>query len=659
MTDLFPIIDRENHYLISLDGYESKMIEIEGIDFDQLDQESSESFFNDLSDSLDSLKDGELIKFYSIQNRHFIQLNKESNLNFNLKTKPLHDSLELFFGDSEINSNIVFYDNYLTINNDYLKLISIKEFSNLEINQSFLPEDLEYVVMLRKIAHSDSEKMLESKRNSSSVNDHKYKKDIQGQLIYDQAESLLHRLKNGETSLFNMEMYILVRANSLSELNNKTNIVIEYFRLNKTSLFIEGHNPFKGKTGIQNCYRSLIPGVNCQLNRRNIPNITDHLKYLLPVNKSFIHDEGIEFFDQRDNPIFLDIRNPMFKNKNTLISGPSGVGKSFLANILIQGYANEIPSLIIDQGGSFRRTTRYFGGVELHLALNPMQFKEKYFLADFITSVCGSNVFNKLERGKLLKHIEGFLETNDTNKFFDLIEHLEESYFKDLSLYFEPIKEYFSEDVIPFKKILYVDLEKYPKEILKPLLLNLLQYYENIESPNKQMVIDEVIEHLETNARFVDQRIRKDRKKGGNITIITQLIDDLIIESENDDRHIGSSLINNAHLFFLFPQVVERCKHISYFDKEKMNQCRFKKGYYSECYFKTFDSEIRKIIKIRVTPLRIELNHTEKGADEGLNNYLEEYSKFYNNEQEAIDAYVGMKYVKNITNEYINDYIWE
>ena len=94
----------------------------------------------------------------------------------------------------------------------------------------------------------------------------------------------------------------------------------------------------------------------------------------------------------------------------------------------------------------------------------------------------------KVRRARLLKEIKSALET--VNSFDGLIESLNKT-FDGIKDYFEETKDYFSSEEIEKKRILYVDVENYPKSIVTPLIIFLLEYFKNISESQKILVFDE------------------------------------------------------------------------------------------------------------------------------------------------------------------------
>ena len=124
-------------------------------------------------------------------------------------------------------------------------------------------------------------------------------------------------------------------------------------------------------------------------------------------------------------------------------------------------------------------------------------------------------------------------------------------------------------------------------------------------------------------------------------------------------NELCNSITNNSYFKVFFPQELESSNEISEFDLSNLASLQFKKGSYSDCYLKSTDSRFRKNIRNFLTPLELELFHTEVGEDDHLNKFLKKNGAFFKNNKEAINAFIGLKYAKD-TNSFndSNSFIW-
>ncbi|HAZ11768.1 MAG TPA: hypothetical protein DCY86_03195, partial [Bdellovibrionales bacterium] len=250
--------------------------------------------------------------------------------------------------------------------------------------------------------------------------------------------------------------------------------------------------------------------------------------------------------------------------------------------------------------------------------------------------------FGKLEKGRLLKVIKEILPAVST--FKELLNRLDEE-FKGLSLYFEEIKDYITDQELEFRPILYVDIENFPKGIVAPIIIYLLEYFKNIPAREKILVFDECWSFLKDHASYIDECFRTFRKSGAFPIAISQAMKDFSIF----DRELGQAITNNSYFKVYFPQELTPDNELSSFDIERVNSLGYEKGVYSECYLKSSDNSYRKIIRNYLSPLELELFHTEAGGDEKLMRFLEHFGKFFKTTPEAIQSFVRLKHEQDKT----------
>jgi hypothetical protein len=298
--------------------------------------------------------------------------------------------------------------------------------------------------------------------------------------------------------------------------------------------------------------------------------------------------------------------------------------------------------VILDKGGSFKRLTRYHGGISLEDGINFMQFKDPIYLREVILSVVDEDKFDKLESGKLLAVIKKFLAETNRPTFKNLLEFLEQD-FNGIKFYFEEIKDHLSDKLVENVPILYVDVENYPKNIVSPLIIFLLEYFKNIQVRQKILVFDECWKFLKGHASYIDECFRTFRKTGAFPIAISQGL--------NDFKGLGSdlyhSITNTSNFKVFFPQELEVSSEVSSFDIENIGNLQYEKGLYSDCYLKTSDNRYRKIIRNYLSPLELELFHTEPNTEDHLLKFLNKNGQYFQSSKDAIDAFIGLKYAQD------------
>ena len=639
----FPIVEVSGNKLISLDGNMAHFFELIPPDLSQLSPFEKERFYNGISGALNNLDEDAYFKFSSISGRSFVETNsKEEVVLHGVEIQKNSDHLHLFFNAEDIFSDIGIFDDYLLINGQYIKILSVKKFSENEIDGSLIPLDIDYVLNIRKVPKEKSIKRLERIRTSHLSSFMKNKRDIGSEGAYGQAEDLLGDLTYGHEAIFDMELFFILRRDTAKQVNDDAHDLQTFMASKGVKLFLEGHNPLRGKSGISSIFNELIPGVKPKNGFRNHINKTGHLRYLLPLRRSFLMESGVEFNDQNNDGIFFNPFSSDIKNRNMLVTGLSGGGKSVFVNKIVHKLIEDHPTVILDKGGSFKRLTKYHCGFELCSGFNPLQYDNPHYLREFILSVVDKDKFDKLTRGKLLGEIKKFLASGKPLSFDSLLEFLGQN-FEGIHHYFEDTRDYFTDEKTSNHSILYVDVENYPKNIISPLIIYLLEYFKQIPEREKILVFDECWSFLVNHADFIDECFRTFRKTGAFPIAVSQGL--------NDFKMLGgelcNSITNNSYFKVFFPQELEVSNEITEFDWENLDSLGFQKGVFSDCYLKSTDNKYRKVIRNFLTPLELELFHTEAGEDDLLNRFLDKNGEFFKNNKKAIDAFVGLKYAQD------------
>ncbi|MCF8060731.1 MAG: hypothetical protein K9K67_15620 [Bacteriovoracaceae bacterium] len=646
----FPIIDVKENKLISINGNTSSFYKINNPDLEQMTHNEKESFFDSVSSGLNYLETDKYFKFYKLGDESFLDTNSQvlpdlSSIDFLEQKVPL----ETFFGESLMYSNIGIYDDYVSYCGNYIRLFSVLEFSDSEAYPFFLPSDIDYVITVKRKAKDKSVSKLDRIRSGHLSSFLKPKRDITSEGAYSQAEELLTDIIHGHEELFDIEMIFMLKTNSLEELNRQSQAFTIQMNAIGIKTFSEGQSLVRAKSGLASIFNELIPGVKPTSSLRVIPNKTSHLRYLLPLHESKLMNKGIRFHDANSSEIFFNPFIHDIKNRNMLVTGLSGGGKSVFVNKLVHHLIDDHPTVILDKGGSFKKVTEYHIGSYLKKGFNPFQFKDPIYLREIILSIVDEDSFNKLERGRLLRAIK---DNVDQCKCFNDLVIILKDYFKDIDLYFEEFKDYFTDEEMDFQSILYVDIEDYPKGIVTPLIIFILEYFKRIPANEKILVFDECWSFLKDHTSFIDECFRAFRKTGAFPIAISQSLRDF--SHLNSD--LASSITNNSYFKIFFPQELEVANDIAFFDIANINTLEFKKGIFSECYLKTSDNRYRKTIRNYLSPLELQLFHTEAGTDLKFNQFLNQFKGYFNNHKEAVNAYVRLIHDETNHSFYFSNY---
>jgi hypothetical protein len=637
-NNLFPIVEAENHKIISIDSNIGYFYRVDHQDLEQLDYRELGNFFSGLSMSLNQLPTNCYYKLYWIDRKAYLETDATEIPEFaGLELAPCGDHLKFFFKTDNFLSDVKIYEDYMVLPNRRLKLISVTSFSESPIFYDSLPLNYDYVLKMRRIDHDKATKKLDGIRKRHQASFLKSRTDHVSHGAYEEAEGLMSDLVHGDECLFETELTFIVDDEFTENLQMNVDNLVKDLRFCGVDIYQEGASASKGKSGFLSVFNELIPGVKPSFSSRVMINKTSHLQNLIPLRDSYLCKSGVMFADRNYNRVKFNPFEPRFQNRNMLVTGTSGTGKSVFVNTLVDKLCDKHPTVILDKGGSFKLLTLYHEGHELIGKINPMQFRDAAFLREFILSVVDVDKFDKLEQGRLLKEIKAFLST-DKISFCDLLDYLENS-FNDITLYFEGITEFLTDDVIEDYPILYVDVNNFSKNMISPIILFILQYFKEYPASEKILVFDECWSFLTNHSDYIDECFRTFRKTGAFPIAISQGIDDF---KQMGDK-LSHSITNNSYFKVFFPQELKSDQDVSEFDIEKIKSLEFQKESFSDCYLKSSDEKIKKVLRNILSTRELELFNTEYGRSHRLQLFLKDNSKYFKNNREAIDAFIGLQ----------------
>jgi conjugation system TraG family ATPase len=349
---------------------------------------------------------------------------------------------------------------------------------------------------------------------------------------------------------------------------------------------------------LKDFYQANCPG-NCS-------NINKVHQFILPTEaiSTFINFEtttikstnGILFSDiVHEEPVRVDLWDSPLKkglivNRNRLIFGPSGTGKSFLVNHIVSQYFEQGHHVIImDIGNSYKKLCLLVGGDYLEyeqenpLKFNPFNFEnynieKKEFLVSLLLFLWkgSGNKPSREEKNVLSKYLDSCFQKlkEDPNIqpcFNTFYEHIKQSNIEGGDIFFDKKSFIFStidfykggdydfvlnaEEKMDFlhKRFIVFELDNIKDHpILFPLVIMLLiettmDKIRNLPGIKKSIFIDECWKPLSQGEMvgFIKYLYKTIRKFYGEIAIATQDIDDII------STDAGPAMINNTDTFLL------------------------------------------------------------------------------------------------------------
>jgi hypothetical protein len=616
---IFPILEINEGQMTSIKGDVSKLFEIKTPDLSQMGDAEKASLLLSFQSELRNLKEDEFYRVYYLNDKLYLNTSDKNLEELGGSLEFYHDPLKLILGDIDIFQEIEVFEDYLIVDQKYLRLLSLKEMPRT-IDAQFLESFGDFVFHLKKIDSVEAKKKLDRKRKLHFSLTLEALRNIESEKAFKESEELLELVMTGEEIVFNFEGWFIVAGVSKVDLDENTKELKQRASLYDFDLLTEIRS-----LGL--FFSNIIPGVRPLFKRTQLVT-SSFLSGLMPFPTESLMNTGIRLTSPKGRSIRFNLFDNSAINFNLLITGTSGQGKSMMANKIIKDELAEGKKIVIlDLGNSFKKTVSYLDGVNFSKAFNPLQFKDAFYLKNFVLSVVDDGFFSKSDQGRLFEVIQELSES-EISTFSYFLEKLEMN-FSGIKYYFSEIKEYFVDGKIEFNKLTYCDLSLYPENIKAPLIVYLIEYFKHIEG-QKIFIFDECWQLLAKNADYVAESFRTFRKHQASAVAISQNLEDFLSTT------LGRVIYQNTHFKFLFKQEVLG-DYLSEGVKTFLDSVSSKKGEYSE--FLILADSIKKIVRFYPTRKELYLFNTEKS----------EALKFERFEKER----QGLLEFKEIFNQYV------
>lgn len=239
--------------------------------------------------------------------------------------------------------------------------------------------------------------------------------DPANQLCVEDIDLLLTDVARENQLLVNCHFNILVAADG-GGIQKATNFI-------ESALFQLGIIPNRNAYNQFELFRTVLPGNGVELKDYDWFLTTCDAALCFFFKESLQKDETSDFLlrftDRQGIPVSIDpadlpMRTGRINNRNKFVLGPSGSGKSFFMNALIEQYMlYNMDTVIVDTGHSYSGLCAYFSGKYITysdkkpITMNPFQITEEEFnieKKDFLCTLIGvawkgvEGSFNTVER---------------------------------------------------------------------------------------------------------------------------------------------------------------------------------------------------------------------------------------------------------------------
>jgi len=185
---------------------------------------------------------------------------------------------------------------------------------------------------------------------------------------YSILQDTIERIVQGEEKVFKQTFQVHYWANSDADLREYENT------LRSALLQCAESKEIREEFSYPWAFLGCLPGGFYKVKKnRCMEMLTQQALSLIPMTQKAIGAKRpvVMLKTQTDELVGLDPFNPALSAYNAIIVGPSGRGKSFLAQYLLLHYARLNPHMIIvDIGGSYRRLTQLLNGQYIELSCN-------------------------------------------------------------------------------------------------------------------------------------------------------------------------------------------------------------------------------------------------------------------------------------------------
>jgi type-IV secretion system protein TraC len=475
--------------------------------------------------------------------------------------------------------------------------------------------------------------------------------DLESEAKLISTEELLREILNTGQKIFSFQFAVLIQDKNSDELDRKTNLVLSRVRaLSGAEALAETVANFK-------VYKTILPAGNTTMVRpKRIK--ADNLADFLPLYEPYAGSEkAVCLFKNRQSGLVkYDPFDSNLPNFNSLVTGASGSGKSFLSNcILLQGLSQNPKVFIIDIGGSYRKLCSFMGGQ--YIEVSPPVGKE-------IGTTINPFVLPNGEDGpspQKIKFLLSLLETMLTENELDKLPKLSKSLLEEVIIktYQEsgstPTLTSFNRTLLAsneaelksFSKMLYPwtgsrpygrlldgpgtlalesdfvvfdlkSLSSFP-DLQSVMVLMITDYIlgkaEHTPGRKKQIVMDECWALLKSQSagQFMEYCARTLRKTGSGIRFITQGFEEIL------QSPVGPAILNNTATKLVLKQKrIELAKEALKLNEKEADlimSLQQSKGNYSEAFL--IANEDRAVIRITPTPLEYWLA-TSDASDNAL-----------------------------------------
>lgn len=377
---------------------------------------------------------------------------------------------------------------------------------------------------------------------------------IVGSEITDPLESAMElrdKIQRGQEKLFQMSIYIAIRAESLEELNKTTKLLEATM---SARLFYSKVARYQQLEALQ----SILPRGEDQLaQKRNLDSSSAALTFPF-MSSELVQETGILYGVNKSNNSLVILDRFGLHNANSIVFAQSGSGKSYTTKVeILRQLMQGTKVLVIDPEREYKRLSETVGGTYIKLSarskerINPFDlattFHTKSDLAEHVQDLTAvidlmAEGLDKREKAAVDKAIlkvykqakkeqpllqDLYAELHNLGQL-ELCERLEKYITGSSSKVFNS-----HTNIELNNRLVIFDIKDMPAN-LRPIMMliisNFIQNQVKAKPEKRMLVIDEgwlLLQH-EQSARFVAGLVRRARKYYLGVSFISQQADDFL-----------------------------------------------------------------------------------------------------------------------------------
>jgi conjugal transfer ATP-binding protein TraC len=412
----------------------------------------------------------------------------------------------------------------------------------------------------------------------------------------DSAIELRDKILRGQEKLFQVSIYISLRADSLVDLERVTRLLETNLA---ARLFYTKSARYQQLDGMQ----SVLPrGEDILSQQRNLDSSTAALVFPF-MSSELVHEAGILYGVNKTNNSLVILDRFSLNNANSIIFAQSGSGKSYASKVeILRQLMVGTSVIVIDPEREYKRLSESVAGTYIKLSatshekINPFDLSTSRHsreglaehtqdLTEIIALMAGC--LNASERAAVDKAILSvYAKSGDATPLLrDLYAHLHTMGYLILC---ERLEKYISGSLSGVfneptnieleNRLVIFDIKDLPeslRQIMMMIIANFVQNKVKVDPQKRLLVIDEgwiLLQHEES-AKFVAGLVRRARKYYLGVSIITQQATDFL---KND---YGRVIASQSSLRILMRQDSTTIKHVV----SEFNLSEYERNYLLTC----------------------------------------------------------------------------